>query len=159
MHYFSLSPFYDRQSNNEVVRMQTQFADARAVPLDVLATTLSSMTGLEYVVSHHQPDAFFVIKSRLRKSPEEGIFTIHARFTKNGSCATMTVQDLAAFCVLNGVIFPLPSLYAILQHRIVLASLPRFHGIQRLMVPSVHGGPASCRDHLKPVWSMVLCQC
>ena len=56
--------------------MQTQFAaEAKPLPLDALAQTLSSMTGLEYVVSHHQLDAFFIIKARHRKSPEEGTST------------------------------------------------------------------------------------
>ena len=67
LEYFATSPFYDRQSNNQVLKMQSQFS-----ALGDLNQRLSSMRGIEFVVfSEHPPDMWIIRKQR-RNSPEDG---------------------------------------------------------------------------------------
>ena len=69
LEYFSTSPFYDRQSNNQVLKMQSQFS-----MLGDLNQRLSSMRGIEFIVySEHPPDMWIIRKQR-RNSPEDGAF-------------------------------------------------------------------------------------
>lgn len=65
LEYFALSPFYDRRSNNEIVRMQTQFSS-----LDLLEQHLKNMKGIEFVVIDAKPP-IFVIQKRNRVSPDQ----------------------------------------------------------------------------------------
>ena len=67
LEYFATSPFYDRQSNNQVLKMQSQFS-----ALGDLNQRLSSMRGIEFVVfSEHPPDMWIIRKQR-RNSPDDG---------------------------------------------------------------------------------------
>ena len=52
--------------------MQTQFADTSPLTTPQLAEKLGAMVGLEYVLSHHQENALFVIKARRREDHSKG---------------------------------------------------------------------------------------
>ena len=81
--------FYDKQSNNQVLRMQTIYtgvpvkdeaAELRSV-LDLLCIYLTitivfrRFTGIEFALVHSQAPTFFIIQKRERLSPEEGLFS------------------------------------------------------------------------------------
>lgn len=84
--YFATSMFYDKQSNNEVLKMQTDYAGAAPVDvaaelrfvhpvwgtLPLLTDTPRRFTGVEFGVVHAEPPTFFIIHKRERISPDEG---------------------------------------------------------------------------------------
>lgn len=94
MDYFVLSPFFDRSSNNAVMRMQMMYsrggmegvdeeAELKSVLLlgSCLDPCLTPMlfrhrcrkfVGTEYVVVHAAAPSLFIIHKRDRKSPTEG---------------------------------------------------------------------------------------
>lgn len=67
LEYFATSPFYDRQSNNQVLKMQSQFS-----ALGDLNQRLSSMRGIEFVVHSEHPPDMWIIRKQRRNSPEDG---------------------------------------------------------------------------------------
>src|SRR5436853_5106924 len=69
LEYFSTSPFYDRQSNNQVLKMQSQFT---ALGLGDLNQRLSLMRGVEFVVHAEYPPDMWIIRKQRRNSPEDG---------------------------------------------------------------------------------------
>jgi hypothetical protein len=85
--YFASSMFYDKQSNNQVLRMQTvhtgmpienEAEELRYVHYSASGCTHQAMngrrfTGVEFAVVHSQPPTFFIIQKRNRISPDEGI--------------------------------------------------------------------------------------
>nr|GAT49699.1 MED6-domain-containing protein [Mycena chlorophos] len=95
--YFSTSMFYDKQSNNQVLRMQTMHTGAE---LANEAEELKRFTGVEFAVVHAEPPSFFVIHKRDRLSPEE-------------------VRPLAAYFVMNNRIYQSPDVYTVLSNRLL----------------------------------------
>lgn len=67
--YFATSMFYDKQSNNQVLRMQTMHT---GMPLENEAEELRRFTGIEFAVVHAEPPSLFIIHKRERLSPDEG---------------------------------------------------------------------------------------
>jgi hypothetical protein len=67
LEYFATSPFYDRQSNNQVLKMQSQFN-----ALGDLNQRLSSMRGIEFTVHSEHPPEMWIIRKQRRQSPEDG---------------------------------------------------------------------------------------
>ncbi|KAF8922261.1 MED6 mediator sub complex component-domain-containing protein [Mucidula mucida] len=98
--YFTNSQFYDKQSNNQVLRMQTMHT---GMPVVNEAEELKRFTGIEFAVVHAEPPSFFIIHKRERLSPEQ-------------------VQPLAVYFVSENRIFQSPDLYTLLSNRL-LASL------------------------------------
>ncbi|KAJ3785275.1 MED6-domain-containing protein [Lentinula aff. detonsa] len=95
--YFSTSMFYDKQSNNQVLRMQTMHT---GISVTNEAEELKRFTGVEFAVVHAQPPSFFVIHKRERSSPEE-------------------VKPLASFFIINNRIYQSPDLYTVLSNRLL----------------------------------------
>ncbi|KAJ3917749.1 MED6-domain-containing protein [Lentinula edodes] len=95
--YFTTSMFYDKQSNNQVLRMQTMHTGTSVANE---AEELKRFTGVEFAVVHAQPPFFFIIHKRERLSPEE-------------------VKPLAAFFVMNNRIYQSPDLYTVLSNRLL----------------------------------------
>ncbi|XP_052271074.1 mediator of RNA polymerase II transcription subunit 6-like isoform X2 [Dreissena polymorpha] len=60
--YFSerSNPFYDRQCNNELIKMQRLSQDQ-----------LANMTGIEYVLLHVQEPILYIIRKQYRQSPTQ----------------------------------------------------------------------------------------
>lgn len=70
LEYFSQSPFFDRRSNNAVLKMQSQFQSFGDV-----SEALKKMRGIEFVVSSQAPPDLYIINKQQRESYEEGIMT------------------------------------------------------------------------------------
>ncbi|KAL0071230.1 Mediator of RNA polymerase II transcription subunit 6 [Marasmius tenuissimus] len=95
--YFTTSMFYDKQSNNQVLRMQTIHT---GMPLVNEAEELKRFTGVEFAVVHAQPPSLFIIHKRERMSPEE-------------------VKPLAAYFIMNNRIYQSPDIYTVLSNRLL----------------------------------------
>ncbi|KAK4472161.1 hypothetical protein MN116_000459 [Schistosoma mekongi] len=103
------NPFYDRQCNNEVIRMQ------RLHPEQLLC-----MTGVEFYLYHAQEPILFIIRKQQRLSPTQ-------------------VTPLAYYYVINGTVLQAPDLSTLLNSRLLttivglkkvtqtLASCARYH--------------------------------
>ncbi|KAG0078557.1 Mediator of RNA polymerase II transcription subunit 6 [Podila epicladia] len=96
--YFALSPFWDPECNNAVLRMQTQFNN-----LGEMKQRLSEMTGVEFALVLDRYPHLFVIQKQRRQSPQQ-------------------VKPMAIYYVLHGNIFQCPDLQTVLSNR-VLGSL------------------------------------
>ncbi|KAF5356291.1 hypothetical protein D9756_004196 [Leucocoprinus leucothites] len=97
--YFTTSMFYDKQSNNQVLRMQTIHT---GIPIANEADELRRFTGTEFALVHAQPPAFFVIHKRERISPDQGI-------------------PLAAYFIVHNRIYQSPDVYSVLSNRLLTA--------------------------------------
>jgi hypothetical protein len=118
--YFSLSQFYDRACNNELVKMQ------RLDP-----ALMSTMEGIEYsLVSPSSPNLFRITKAKRLITPQP------------------SVTLLAVYYIINGVVYQAPSAHAVLSSR-VLQSLHymrnAFDIMQRHTIPKP-GLQSSCRN-------------
>ncbi|CAH8454352.1 unnamed protein product [Schistosoma bovis] len=85
------NPFYDRQCNNEVIRMQ------RLHPEQLLC-----MTGVEFYLHHAQEPILFIIRKQQRLSPTQ-------------------VTPLAYYYVINGTVLQAPDLSTLLNSRLLTA--------------------------------------
>ncbi|KAK9451892.1 MED6 mediator subfamily complex component-domain-containing protein [Limtongia smithiae] len=100
LEYFAQSPFYDRSSNNQVLKMQYQFNAPMMQPQDV-SRALESMRGIEFVIVTSNPAAaLWVIRKQDRLSPTE-------------------VVPLATYFVINENIYMAPSVYAVISSRLL----------------------------------------
>jgi len=102
--YFATSMFYDKQSNNQVLRMQTMHT---GMPIVNEAEELKRFTGVEFAVVHAQPPSMFIIHKRERMSPDE-------------------VRPLAAYFIMNNRIYQSPDVYTIVSNRL----LTSLHSLQ-----------------------------
>ncbi|EST06447.1 Mediator complex, subunit Med6 [Kalmanozyma brasiliensis GHG001] len=99
MSYFATSPFFDRRSNNEQIRMQN-IANGLATGLSARQEEeeLRRFTGLEFVLVHAKGGCF-VVQKRWRTGPGE-------------------VTPLASYYVVNESIYQAPDLYSVLATRL-----------------------------------------
>ncbi|KAJ7071505.1 MED6-domain-containing protein [Mycena amicta] len=95
--YFTTSMFYDKQSNNQVLRMQTMHTGT-AIANE--PEELKRFTGVEFAVVHSEPPSFFIVHKRERLSPDE-------------------VRPLAAYFVMNNRIYQSPDVYTVLSNRLL----------------------------------------
>ncbi|KAJ7456637.1 MED6-domain-containing protein [Mycena latifolia] len=95
--YFTTSMFYDKQSNNQVLRMQTMHTGT-AIANE--AEELRRFTGVEFAVVHAQPPSMFIIHKRERLSPDE-------------------VRPLCAYFIMNNRIYQSPDVYTVLSNRLL----------------------------------------
>ncbi|KAG0317833.1 Mediator of RNA polymerase II transcription subunit 6 [Podila horticola] len=93
--YFALSPFWDPECNNAVLRMQTQFNN-----LGEMKQRLSEMTGVEFALVLDRYPHLFVIQKQRRKNAQE-------------------VKPMAIYYVLHGNIFQCPDLQTVLSNQSV----------------------------------------
>jgi len=89
--------FYDKQSNNQVLRMQTMHT---GMPISNEAEELKRFTGVEFAVVHAQPPSLFIIHKRERFSPEE-------------------IRPLQAYFIINNRIYQSPDMYTVLSNRLL----------------------------------------
>ncbi|PVG02284.1 MED6-domain-containing protein [Serendipita vermifera] len=102
MEYFEESFLFDRSSNNNVLRMQTQHADPNyRMSRPEMENELKRFTGKEYALVHAQPP-LFVIQQRDRLSPTE-------------------VRPTAVYFILNNVLYSAPDLYTLLSTKLTNA--------------------------------------
>jgi len=95
--YFASSMFYDKQSNNQVLRMQTMHI---GVPISNEAEELKRFVGVEFAVVHAEPPSLFIIHKRERLSPEE-------------------TRPLQAYFIINNRIYQSPDMYTVLSNRLL----------------------------------------
>ncbi|DAZ97138.1 TPA: hypothetical protein N0F65_004752 [Lagenidium giganteum] len=106
LHYFALSPFYDRSCNNERLKMQRLGLDQ-----------LKSMRGIEYEllpnVAKQLPQQLFLIRKQRRAGRTQ-------------------VKPLAMYYVLDGTVYQAPNIHAMLTSRLKKCSYrinKAFHGL------------------------------
>ncbi|CAG8582288.1 13410_t:CDS:2 [Acaulospora morrowiae] len=92
--YFSLSPFYDKRCNNELLKMTCRFLD------ESVERTMRRMKGIEYVVINSLPPDLFIIRKQNRVAYNEA----HA---------------LEEYYILRGNVYHAPNLESILTNRLV----------------------------------------
>ncbi|EIM20471.1 MED6-domain-containing protein [Wallemia mellicola] len=68
MDYFSLSPFYDKKSNNQLIKMQN-IANL-SQPANIF-DQLVHFTGIEFVLAHSEAPDLFIINKQYRHSPTD----------------------------------------------------------------------------------------
>jgi len=95
LEYFSLSPFWDPNSNNATLKMQTNFN-----ALEADGSKLKNMVGVEFEVVKEQYPSLFIIQKQRRKSPTEAF-------------------PIAIYYIVNGNIYQSPNLYSILANRML----------------------------------------
>lgn len=103
MAYFATSPFFDRRSNNEQIRMQNIANGAQNLIGGMGAKQeeqeLKRFTGLEFVLVHAQAPSCFVIQKRWRTSPTD-------------------TTTLSAYYIINDSIYQAPDMYSLLASRL-----------------------------------------
>ncbi|CAM0135309.1 unnamed protein product [Umbelopsis sp. WA50703] len=97
--YFAMSPFWDRQSNNQVLAMQTQFNDLGQA--ESTETALRKMTGIEFAVVHEQPPVY-VIQKQYRRGPSNN-----------------DVTPIATYYITGANIYQSPTVYSVIANRLL----------------------------------------
>jgi mediator of RNA polymerase II transcription subunit 6 len=132
--YFATSMFYDKQSNNQVLRMQTihtgmpilneaeelkyvlQIITAQAVLTCIDCSR--RFTGVEFAIVYAQPPSLFIIHKRERLSPDEGQYFI-LMSTWLAKLILAIVRPLSAYFIMNNRIYQSPDVYTVLSNRLV----------------------------------------
>ncbi len=106
LEYFSQSPFFDRTSNNQVLKMQHQFSDANYTvnPYEMILKDLKKMKGIEFVIAMVREPDFWVIRKQYRYSETE-------------------TQTIADFYIIGSSVYMAPSIKAILSSRLLSTTL------------------------------------
>lgn len=104
--YFAESPFYDRTSNNQVLRMQFQFQQipSNIHPQRYLQSKLTEMVGIEFVLAHVREPDFWIIRKQRRLDPN----------------STLTEQD---YYIIGANVYQSPKIYDILSARMLSITL------------------------------------
>ncbi|KIJ45572.1 hypothetical protein M422DRAFT_29698 [Sphaerobolus stellatus SS14] len=95
--YFATSMFYDKQSNNQVLRMQTMHT---GMPLENEAEELRRFTGIEFALVYDEAPTLFIIHKQDRLSPDE-------------------VRPLVAYFITHNRIYQAPDLYNVVSNRLL----------------------------------------
>lgn len=106
LEYFAQSPFFDRTSNNQVLKMQHQFSDANYTvsPYEMILKDLKKMKGIEFVIAMVREPDFWVIRKQYRHSETE-------------------TQTIADFYIIGSSVYMAPSIKAILSSRLLSTTL------------------------------------
>jgi len=97
--YFAMSPFWDRQSNNQVLSMQTQFNDLRQA--ESTEEALRKMTGVEFAVVHEQPPVY-VIQKQYRRGPSPN-----------------DVTPISTYYITGANVYQSPTVYSVIANRLL----------------------------------------
>lgn len=100
--YFAESPFYDRTSNNQVLRMQFQFQQIppNIHPQQYLQGKLTEMVGVEFVVAYVREPDFWIVRRQRRLDPTN----------------TVTEQD---YYIIGANVYQSPKIYDVLSSRML----------------------------------------
>lgn len=105
LEYFAESPFYDRTSNNQVVKMQHQFqAEGQVLSSEFIQQEVMRMRGVEFVVVHTKEPDFWVIRKQNRLSPTEA-------------------QPLDDFYIVGANVYMAPRISDVVSSRLLTTSL------------------------------------
>ncbi|CAO3618021.1 unnamed protein product [Cunninghamella blakesleeana] len=100
LEYFALSPFWDRQSNNQILSMQTQYNDLQH-SYEATVEALRKMTGIEFAVIHDHPPVW-VIQKRYRRGP-----------------APDDVNPIATYYIMGANVYQSPTIYSVIANRLL----------------------------------------
>ncbi|CAI5758263.1 unnamed protein product [Candida verbasci] len=108
LEYFSLSPFYDRTSNNQVLTMQFQFQQI-SIPMNMtfqqyFQSRLAEMTGIEFILAYIREPDFWIIRKQNRKD----------------STNVLILQD---YYVIGANVYQAPKIYDVLSSRLLSSIL------------------------------------
>ncbi|CAI2174054.1 193_t:CDS:2 [Funneliformis geosporum] len=123
LEYFAESPFWDPQSNNEILKMQTKFNTLNSLPDQRPPLDITKMIGVEFVIEQANPPSFFLIKKWKRISETEAI-------------------PLATYYIIRGIIYQAPDLHTLIGRRIY-ASLYHLHNVFNNIHEHVNFHPAT----------------
>lgn len=106
LEYFSQSPFFDRTSNNQVLKMQQQFSTENylARPYNLTLEDLKKMKGVEFIIAMVREPDFWVIRKEYRYSSTE----------------TKTLDD---YYIIGSSVYMSPTIKSILSSRLLSTSL------------------------------------
>ncbi|KAG7711996.1 hypothetical protein KL914_000638 [Ogataea haglerorum] len=106
LEYFAQSPFFDRTSNNQVLKMQNQFTDTNyySKPYDQLLQDLRKMKGIEFVIAMVGEPDFWVIRKQNRLSENE----------------TVTISD---YYIIGSSVYMAPITHSVLSSRFLASVL------------------------------------
>ncbi|ODQ67307.1 MED6-domain-containing protein [Nadsonia fulvescens var. elongata DSM 6958] len=99
LEYFAQSPFFDRSSNNQVLKMQSQFNENLHTRTD-LHKELQNMKGIEFVISFSREPELWIVRKQNRLSPQE-------------------VRPISTYFVVNENIYMAPSVLSVIQSRLL----------------------------------------
>ncbi|KZV68668.1 MED6-domain-containing protein [Peniophora sp. CONT] len=99
LQYFSHSQFWDKQSNNEIVGMQTQYSGAGPMSAEARANELKRFTGIEFALVHVTPPSLFIIHKRERLSPDE-------------------TRPIVAYFVMDNRVYQAPDVYSVISAKL-----------------------------------------
>ncbi|CAH6723649.1 mediator of RNA polymerase II transcription subunit 6 [[Candida] jaroonii] len=108
--YFSESPFYDRTSNNQVIKMQFQFQPPPPniqTPLEFtkyFENKLIEMVGIEFIIAYVREPDFWIIRKQNRLNKEN-------------------VQILNDYYIIGANIYQSPKIYDLLSSRLLNSTL------------------------------------
>ncbi|GBL51013.1 Mediator of RNA polymerase II transcription subunit 6 [Candidozyma auris] len=104
--YFAESPFYDRTSSNQVLRMQFQFQQIppHIHPQKYIESKLTEMVGIEFVIAYVKEPDFWIIRKQRRLDPT----------------TTTTEQD---YYIIGANVYQAPKIYDILSARLLSSVL------------------------------------
>lgn len=107
LEYFAESPFFDRTSNNQVLKMQFQFNEA-TVNLSqshpIFMKNLQKMTGVEFIILINNEPSFYLIRKQERVSPTK-------------------TQILNDYYIINSNIYMSPNIYSVVSSRLLNCTL------------------------------------
>ncbi|KAH3675832.1 hypothetical protein WICMUC_002478 [Wickerhamomyces mucosus] len=104
LEYFSESPFYDRTSNNQVVKMQFQFNENFNLNSFNIENEMKKMSGIEFVISYRREPDFWIIRKQNRINAE-------------------TVEPLADYYIIGANVYMSPSVKDIISSRLLSSAL------------------------------------
>ncbi|CAN3363558.1 mediator of RNA polymerase II transcription subunit 6 [Diutina catenulata] len=108
LEYFSLSPFYDRTSNNQILTMQFQFQQIQIPPgvsfHQYFQNRLAEMTGIEFIVAYTREPDFWIIRKQNRSDPKRA-------------------DTLADYYVIGANIYQAPKVFDIISSRLLASVL------------------------------------
>ncbi|GAA5916287.1 mediator complex subunit MED6 [Sporobolomyces salmoneus] len=119
MDYFTLSPFFDKHSNNNQLRMQLMFSRGGIQGVNE-QEELKRFVGVEYVISERdsKPPNLFIIHKRNRTSPT-------------------TTTIISVYHILNANVYQAPTVYTVLNERI----LTSLHALESSMTDLIQLKP------------------
>ncbi|CAN6639735.1 mediator of RNA polymerase II transcription subunit 6 [Trichomonascus vanleenenianus] len=105
LEYFSQSPFYDRTSNNQVLKMQSQYSNDpyQQNRVDIYAQ-LRNMQGIEFVVYLAREPDLWIIRKQERLSPQD-------------------VRLITTYFVVGENIYQAPSVHSVVTSRLLSTAL------------------------------------
>lgn len=108
LEYFSLSPFYDRTSNNQVLMMQFQFQQVQ-IPIGTsfqqyFQSKLLEMTGVEFIVAYTREPDFWIVRKQKRYSSTQAV----------------SLQD---YYIIGANVYQAPKVYDVLSSRLLSSVL------------------------------------